>query len=110
MKDVAGNTPFWDNSGLASLKRASQSDNPTEQKKAAREAAAYFEGMFLQMMMKTAKPIGGDSSGLLKSQAQSSFQDMFESQTAMNMGRRGMGLGKIIEQQLLGKNGLERKN
>ena len=104
MRDVAGNTPFWDNSALTGLKRVSNSSDPQARAQAAKEAAQYFEGMFMQMMMKSAKPIGGDAGGgLFKSQALSSFQDMYENQTSMNVGGKGAGLARIIEQQILGK-------
>jgi flagellar protein FlgJ len=104
MRDVAGNTPFWDNSALTGMKRISQSSNPQERVQAAKDAAQYFEGMFMQMMLKSAKPIGGDAGGgLFKSQALNSFQDMYENQTSMNVGGKGVGLARIIEQQILGK-------
>lgn len=103
MRDVAGNTPFWDSNALSRLKLQSQSATPEDKQKAAREAAEYFEGMFFQMMMKSAKPMNGSREGLFNSQALGSFQDMFESQVAMNAGRRGSGLAKVIEQQLLGR-------
>ena len=103
MRDVAGNTPFWDSSALSKLKLQSQSATPQDKQQAAREAAEYFEGMFFQMMMKSAKPMEGNREGLFGSAAMNSFQDMFESQVSMNAGRRGAGLAKMIEQQLLGK-------
>jgi Rod binding domain-containing protein len=103
MRDAAGNTPFWDSSSLSKLKLLSQNDSPETRTQAAREAAQYFEGMFFQMMMKSAKPIDGQREGLFSSTAMNSFQDMFESQVSLNAGRRGTGLAKVIEQQLLGK-------
>ena len=103
MRDAAGNTPFWDSSSLSKLKLLSQNDSPETRTQAAREVAQYFEGMFFQMMMKSAKPMEGNREGLFGSAAMNSFQDMFESQVSMNAGRRGAGLAKMIEQQLLGK-------
>lgn len=102
MRDIAGNTPFWDQSGLSALKKASNASDPESQRQAAREAAAQFEGLLLSQMLKSAKPVGSDNPGLFNSAALSSFKDMFENQVAMNVGRRGLGLAQVIERQLQG--------
>jgi len=103
MRDAAGNTPFWDSSALSKLKVQSQNPDDAARTQSVREAAQYFEGLFFQMMMKSAKPAEGNRDNLLNSPALSGFQDMFENQVALNAGRRGTGLAKVIEQQLLGR-------
>lgn len=103
MRDVAGNTPFWDSTALSRLKQASSHVDEATQKAAIREAAQVFEGLFFQMMLKSAKPTEGNRDSLLNSPALSSFQDMFENQVALNAGRRGTGLASVIEQQLIGR-------
>lgn len=93
------NTPvnYNDFTSLQSLKVEAGNDP----RKAAREAAKHFEGLFVSMMLKSMRDtIPQDS--LFGSNSMDSYQNMFDQQIALELSAKGgIGLADIIERQLL---------
>ena len=91
------NSAFYaDPASLGSLKQAARVENP----QALREAARQFESLFTQMMLKSMREANfGDS--LAGSEATDFYQDMHDSQLAVEMSKgRGLGLADMLVQQL----------
>ncbi len=99
------NAAFYaDPAGLGSLKQAAKSDGP----EALREAARQFESLFTKMMLKSMREASfGDS--LAGSEATDFYQDMHDSQLAMELSKgRGLGLADMLVQQLTKAGALEK--
>ena len=98
MNDIATAGIYTDFQGLAQLRQAAREQSP----EAARETARQFEGLFIQMMLKSmraAMPVEGG----FDSQQVRFFQGMFDQQIALNLaGTGGMGLADVLYQQLGG--------
>ncbi|PCJ26659.1 MAG: hypothetical protein COA96_04890 [SAR86 cluster bacterium] len=83
-------------SGLSSLKLQARVD-PSE---AAKEVAQQFESIFVGMMMKAMRD-ATPKDGLFNSDQMEAYQEMFDQQLALDMSASGgLGLGRIIEQQI----------
>ena len=68
----------------------------TDAKAATRETAQQFEAMFLQMMMKTMRD-AIPKSGLNESQAEETFQGMFDKEVSLAMAKRNtLGLADML--------------
>jgi flagellar protein FlgJ len=68
----------------------------TDAKAATRETAQQFEAMFLQMMMKTMRD-AIPKSGLNESQAEDTFQGMFDKEVSLAMAKRNsLGLADML--------------
>jgi len=86
---------YMDFSGLGELRGQAQQD----QGKALKESAQQFEGLFIQMMMKSMR----DASAPMKdednqSQAMETFEGMFDKEVSLQMSKRGaMGVGAFME-------------
>jgi Rod binding domain-containing protein len=68
----------------------------TDAKAATRETAQQFEAMFLQMMMKTMRD-SVPKSGMNESQAEETFQGMFDKEVSLSMAKRNaLGLADML--------------
>lgn len=84
-----------DSNALTSL-RAQARSAPAE---AVGKAAGQFEALFLQMLMKQMRD-ALPQDGPLSSDTTKSYTAMFDQQIAQQLSNRGIGLRKVIEQQL----------
>lgn len=91
------NLPMYsDFNGLASLRTGAAAQNP----EAAKETARQFEALFVQMMLKSMR----DASAVLGEDRDTTYEEMFDRQIAMEMTReKGIGLADVILQQLVGR-------
>jgi peptidoglycan hydrolase FlgJ len=93
--DTSTSKSYLDFSGLGELRGQAQQD----QGKALKESAQQFEGLFIQMMMKSMR----DASAPMKdednqSQAMETFEGMFDKEVSLQMSKRGaMGVGAFME-------------
>lgn len=98
MNEFAHAGIYTDFQGLAQLRQAAREQSP----EAARETARQFEGLFIQMMLKSmraATPVEGS----FDSQQVRFFQGMFDQQISLSLaGAGGMGLADVLYQQLGG--------
>lgn len=84
---------FNDFQGLSQLKSEAGAGAP----EAAREAARQFEALFVQMMLKSMR----DANAVLGEQKDTTYQEMFDKQIAMEMSQgKGLGLGDLMVRQL----------
>src|SRR5947209_18339477 len=84
-----------DANALTSLRSQARSA-PAE---AAGKAAGQFEALFVQMLMKQMRD-ALPQDGPLSSDTTKSYTAMFDQQIAQQLSNRGIGLRKVIEQQL----------
>jgi len=93
--DTTSSKSYMDFSGLGELRGQAQQD----QSKALKESAKQFEGLFIQMMMKSMR----DANAPMKdednqSQAMETFEGMFDKEVSLQMSQRGaMGVGAFME-------------
>ncbi|TAJ94382.1 MAG: flagellar assembly peptidoglycan hydrolase FlgJ [Gammaproteobacteria bacterium] len=93
-----GAAVYTDFSSLASLK--ARSANGADQEAALKEAARQFEAIFVQMLLQSMRD-GVEEGGLFESDDLKQYQQLFDSQLALNLSSgRGVGLAGMIEQQL----------
>ena len=91
-------TAAHDFQGLARLRADAARESP----EATREAARQFEALFVQMMLKSMRSAGA----VLGEQRDTTYEDMFDQQVAMEMTReRGLGLADMLVRQLGGAGG-----
>ena len=77
----------------------------TDAKAATRETAQQFEAMFLQMMMKTMRD-AVPKSGMNESQAEETFQGMFDKEVSLSMAKRNaLGLADMLVKHMPDANG-----
>lgn len=93
MREVAG---LAVDAGALSRLRQQASADPRQ---AIREAAAQFEALFMQQMLKSMRE-AIPKSGLLEGPGQSTYQDMLDSQLAQSVGGQPGGLADILARQL----------
>lgn len=87
---------YLDFGGLGKLKGQAR----TDAKAATRETAQQFEAMFLQMMMKTMRD-AVPKSGFNESQAEETFQGMFDKEVSVAMAKRGsLGIAQLLMQHM----------
>ena len=83
---------YLDFGGLGKLKGQARTDS----KAATRETAQQFEAMFLQMMMKSMRD-AIPKSGMNESQAEETFQGMFDKEVSIAMSKRNsLGLADML--------------
>jgi flagellar protein FlgJ len=93
--DTSTSRSYMDFAGLGELRGQAQQD----QSKALKESAQQFEGLFIQMMMKSMR----EASAPMKdednqSQALETFEGMFDKEVSLQMSKRGaMGVGAFME-------------
>ena len=79
--------------GLAQLRH----DASVPSQETAREAARQFEALFVQMMLKSMR----DANAVLGESQDTTYQEMFDQQIAMEMTRgRGLGIADMMSRQL----------
>ena len=93
--DTSTSKSYMDFSGLGELRGKAQQN----QDKALKESAAQFEGLFIQMMMKSMReanaPMKDEDN---HSQAMETFEGMFDKEVSLQMSKRGsMGVGAFME-------------
>ena len=83
---------YLDFGGIGKLKGQAR----TDAKAATRETAQQFEAMFLQMMMKSMRD-AVPKSGLNESQAEETFQGMFDKEVSLAMAKRNtLGIADLL--------------
>ena len=93
--DTSTAKSYMDFSGLGELRGKAAKD----QSKALRETSQQFEGMFIQMMMKSMR----DASETMKdeeneSSARATFEDMFDREVSVQMAKRNsVGIANFLE-------------
>lgn len=93
---IAEPEAFFDFSSLARLRNQLDHDKPA----AARQVAAQFEALFLQMMLKSMRD-AVPADGLFASQETHFYQAMFDQQLAVNLSvNGGIGIADLVLQQL----------
>lgn len=86
----------FDVNGLTTLKSQVKSDDPA----ALKAAAKQFEGMFLQMVLKSMRDTVPQD-GMFDSEQTRMYQSMLDQQLALDMSNKGtIGLAAMIERQL----------
>jgi len=95
MSQIDGPQSAYDFGGLGQLKAQAAKDGTDEA--AIQKAAQQFEGMFLQMMLKSMRASVPEG-GLLNSQATKTFEQMYDQQIVMAMTERGStGIAEMVE-------------
>jgi len=89
----------YDTQSLNSLKLAVQKDPQTHIK----EVAKQFEGVFVQMMLKSMRS-ALPQDGLMSSDQTRLYTSMYDQQIAMNMSEKGLGMADLMVKQLTGGN------
>ena len=90
-----------DPNSLGDLKRLARSEGGSDA--ALRAAAKQFEGLFLQMVMKSMRATTGQN-GMMDSEQTRSWQGMLDQQMALEMSQSGgSGLSEMLYRQLGGK-------
>jgi flagellar protein FlgJ len=90
---TANITSSNDFQGLAQLRYDASAHSP----EAAREAARQFEALFVQMMLKSMR----DANAVLGESQDTTYQEMFDQQIAMEMTRgKGLGMADMMARQL----------
>lgn len=93
---VQGSSTFGlDVSGNAELQRAARQNNPA----AIRAAAQQFEGLFLNMVMKSMRA-ATPQDGVFDSETSKTFTAMLDQQLSQTMSKRGVGLADVLVRQL----------
>jgi flagellar protein FlgJ len=88
---------YTDVQGLDKL-RAQYKSDPEGVKK---EVSQQFEALFVQMVLRSMRDANeAYSSGLFSSNDMSLFQDMFDKQLSLSFSGRGLGLAKMIEDNI----------
>ena len=93
--DTSTSKSYMDFSGLGELRGKAQQN----QDKALKESAQQFEGLFIQMMMKSMReanaPMKDEEN---HSQALETFEGMFDKEVSLQMSKRGaLGVGDFME-------------
>lgn len=89
----------YDTQSLNSLKLAVQKDPQAHIK----EVAKQFEGVFVQMMLKSMRS-ALPQDGLMSSDQTRLYTSMYDQQIAMNMSEKGLGMADLMVKQLTGGN------
>lgn len=97
---ISANTSVYtDLAGLGALKAKAAGNKDA----AVREVAAQFEGLFVQMMLKSMRDAGASfESGLFNSDQTKFYQEMFDQQLSLDLSQQagGIGLAAVLERQL----------
>ncbi len=89
---------YTDFQGLAELKRGARKQTP----ESIRETARQFEGLFLQMMLKSMRT-ASLGEGLMDNDQSKLYMEMFDKQVAMDMAKgKGIGMADMLFEQLGG--------
>ncbi|WP_160054583.1 flagellar assembly peptidoglycan hydrolase FlgJ [Shewanella litoralis] len=99
MEKLSNSSNFLDLGGLDSLRVQAQKD----EKGALKEAAKQFEGIFIQMLMKSMRDANAafKSDNPMNSQTTEFFEQMLDQQMSVDLSNKGMlGLAELMVQQL----------
>ena len=88
-----------DTNGLEALKRKSREGGADNQRVAVKQAAAQFETVFMNMLMKSMRDTL-PKDGAFESDTTRAYTGMFDQQLAQKLSDRGMGLADMIVKQL----------
>jgi len=88
-----------DANALESLKRKSREAGGDGHKQAVKQAAAQFEAVFMNMLMKSMRDTL-PKDGMLESDSTRSYTGMFDQQLTQKLSDKGMGLADMIVRQL----------
>lgn len=89
---------YTDGNGLADLKLAAKNKSP----EALKEVARQFEGIMVQMMMKSMRK-ANLGEGIFENDQTKFYQDMYDKQLSLQLTKNGgLGLADLIESQLNG--------
>ena len=93
--DTSTAKSYMDFSGLGELRAQAQKD----QSKALKETAQQFEGMFIQMMMKSMRDANaGFKDEDNESNARETFEGLFDKEVSVQMSKRSaLGIGNFLE-------------
>jgi flagellar protein FlgJ len=96
--DTSTAKSYMDFSGLGELRAQAQKD----QNKALKETAQQFEGMFIQMMMKSMREANaGFKDEDNESHARETFEGLFDKEVSVQMSKRGsLGIGNFLERAI----------
>jgi Rod binding domain-containing protein len=96
--DTSTAKSYMDFSGLGELRAQAQKD----QNKALKETAQQFEGMFIQMMMKSMREANaGFKDEDNESNARETFEGLFDKEVSVQMSKRGsLGIGDFLERAI----------
>ncbi len=87
---------YTDLQGLNAFGRTADMDSP----ETLQYVAEQFEAIFLQMMLKSAHPPGGES-GMFEGEQSEFYQDWYDKQLSINLASgRGVGIAEMLMQQL----------
>ena len=99
MQKLSNSSHFMDIGGLDSLRAKALKDD----KAALKEVAQQFEGIFVQMLMKSmrAANAGFESDSPMNSQSTKFYEQMHDQQMSINLSEKGiLGLAEMMMQQL----------
>ncbi|MFQ6370307.1 flagellar assembly peptidoglycan hydrolase FlgJ [Shewanella sp. YIC-542] len=99
MDQLANSSHFLDLAGLDNLRAKAQ----TDQKAALKEVARQFEGIFVQMLMKSMRDANQafEADSPLNSQYTKFYEQMHDQQLSVDLSKKGMlGLADLMVQQL----------
>jgi flagellar protein FlgJ len=98
--DTATTRSYLDFEGLGRLRGNAATGDAEKKAAAEKETAQHFEGMFIQMMMKSMRE-ATDKEGLFSSDAEQTFQDMMDREISTSMAQRSaFGIGDMIIKSL----------
>lgn len=101
MNDLASSNIYTDFQGLAKLRHQARNNDP----QAIRETAQQFEGLFIQMMLKSMRQTA-QGEGLFDSDQVKFYQQMLDQQVSLDLSKgQGIGLAKVLYRQLGGESG-----
>ncbi|MCE9680003.1 flagellar assembly peptidoglycan hydrolase FlgJ [Shewanella sp. AS1] len=99
MEKLSNSSHFLDLGGLDSLRAKAQKDD----KAALKEVAQQFEGIFVQMLMKSMRDANAifESDSPMNSQYTKFYEQMYDQQLSVNLSDKGvLGLADLMVQQL----------
>lgn len=95
--DLSGKLAI-DANGLSNLKTAARDNSP----EAIKAVAKQFEGIFMNMMLKSMRD-ASPQDGEFDSEQTRSFTAMLDQQLAQNLSAKGLGLAEVLAKQLSGQ-------
>lgn len=99
MNDLASSNIYTDFQGLVKLRHQARNNDP----QAIRETAQQFEGLFIQMMLKSMRQTA-QGEGLFDSDQVKFYQQMLDQQVSLDLSKgQGIGLAKVLYRQLGGE-------
>jgi flagellar protein FlgJ len=85
-----------DTRGIETLRRAARENSP----EALKETAKQFEGLFMNMMMKSMRDATASQEGIFDNQQSKMYTAMLDQQLSQNLASKGVGLADVLVRQL----------